>query len=183
MLLADRKRDYSVGVLGVGSDPGADATNEFELRFRRMEKQAGNDVRGATLERMADIRYAGQSYELTVPWRADRPSAAFHREHRRVYGYSDPNRPTQIVTLRVHATLKTERPSLRVGSAIAPGQAVKRRVWVAGRWRNVATGPREIVGRIAQSGPAVIVDYGSTTLVPPGWRMSLDSAGSLLLTS
>src|SRR5580704_5693656 len=62
MLLADRTRDYSIGALGV---------SDYETRFRKLEKQATRDVRGATLHRFADVRYAGQSYELTIPWNAN----------------------------------------------------------------------------------------------------------------
>src|SRR6202012_219867 len=79
MLLADRTRDYSIGALGASN---------YEARFRKLEKQAAKDVRGATIERFADIRYAGQSYELTVPW-AGGGGGDFHKEHQRIYGYSD----------------------------------------------------------------------------------------------
>jgi N-methylhydantoinase A len=171
MLLADRTRDYSMGALGA-SDP--------EGRFARLEKQARKDVRGATLHRFADMRYTGQSYELTVAWQGKRPAAAFHKEHQRVYGYSDPARPTQIVTLRVRATVPTKRLSLRERPAkIQTG--IARRLWVAGRWRNVAAGRREMFDRTARPGPALVTDSGSTTLVPPGWTACLDSAGSLIL--
>jgi len=159
MLLADRARDYSIGALGATA---------FEGLFRRLEKQARKDVRGAKLERFADVRYAGQSYELTVPWGQD-----FHREHHRVYGYSDPRRATQIVTLRVRATLAVERPSLRAPRADVDA-SVKRRVWIAGRWRQFGAGN-------AARGPALIADYGSTTLIPPGWSMARDAAGSMIL--
>ena len=159
MLLADRARDYSIGALGA---------SDYETRFRRMEKQALKDVRGATLERFADVRYAGQSYELTVPWGGD-----FHKEHRRVYGYSDPKRPTQIVTLRVRATVPVKKPTLRV-SQKQKDFGVSRRVWMDGRWREV---------RPSMRGLALIVDYGSTTLVPAGWAIRQDASGSLILTS
>jgi N-methylhydantoinase A len=123
MLLADRTRDYSAGALGALVCGDMD----YESRFRRLEGQAKKDVRGATIERFADIRYAGQSYELTVPW-----GGSFHKEHHRVYGYSDANRVTQIVTLRVRATLAVERPSLRVSSQRAKPASTKRRVWISG---------------------------------------------------
>lgn len=172
MLLADRTRDYSAGALGAA---------DYEVRFRRLEHQAKKDVRGAVLERFADIRYAGQSYELAVPWRGENPGAAFHKEHRRVYGYSDSKRAAQIVTLRVRATLAVERPSLRVRPQRMKREPAIRNVWVSGRWRNVETGPREMVGRVPMAGPAVIADYGSTTLIPPGWTARRDTAGSLIL--
>ena len=167
MLLADRTRDYSVGALGV---------SDYEIRFRKLEKQAKKDVPGATLERFADVRYAGQSYELTIPW----GHSDFHKAHHRVYGYSNPKRATQLVTLRVRATVRVEKPSLRVPvSRRVKGEL--RRVWIEGRWREITASPRENLGTRALPGPALITDYGSTTLVPPGWSMRQDRAGSLIL--
>ncbi len=157
MLLADRTRDYSAGALGV---------SDYEARFRRLEKQAAKDVRGAAIERFADMRYAGQSYELTIPWGAD-----FHKAHQRVYGYSDAKRAAQIVTLRVRATIKVGKPELR-GAEKRTTFGETRRVWIDGRWREV---------RPSRKGPALIVDYGSTTLVPAGWSIREDRAGSLVL--
>ncbi len=151
MLLADRVRDYSIGALGA---------SDHEARFRKIEKQAKADVRGAKLERFADVRYAGQSYELTIPWGGD-----FHKEHHRIYGYSDPKRTTQTVTLRARATVAVTRPNLKTRREI---EMADRRVWVQGRWRTT---------------PSLIVDYGSTTLVPPGWKIRSDAAGTLILTA
>jgi N-methylhydantoinase A len=169
MLLADRTRDYSVGALGA---------TDYESRFRRLEQQAKKDLRSAKLERFADVRYAGQSYELTIPW-----GGSFHKEHQRVYGYSDPKRTTQIVTLRLRATRAVKRPSLRVSGQRMKPASTKRRVWISGKWREVETGPREMIGRTPKSGPMVITDYGSTTLIPPSWTARMNSAGSLILTS
>lgn len=173
MLLADRTRDYSVGALGV---------SDYEKRFRKLEKQAKKDVPRATLERFADVRYTGQSYELTIPFNGN-----FHKAHQRIYGYSDPKRATQLVTLRVRATVRIEKPSLRVprprgaDDRTMSSAAAIRRVWIEGRWREIAASPREALGGRAVRGPALITDYGSTTLVPPGWSMRPDRAGSLIL--
>jgi N-methylhydantoinase A len=161
MLLADRTRDYSVGALGV---------SDYEARFSKLEKQAKKDVRGATIERFADIRYSGQSYELTIPWSNEGPGD-FHKEHQRIYGYSDRRRATEVVTLRVRATVRVEKPSLRTQTR---GRlwGETRRIWIEGKWRDV---------RPSSLGPVLIVDYGSTTLVPPGWSIRQDQAGSLIL--
>jgi N-methylhydantoinase A len=171
MLLADRTRDYSIGALGV---------SDYETRFRKIEKQARKDVPRATLARFADVRYAGQSYELTIPWGGD-----FHQHHQRTYGYSDRKRATQVVTLRVRATVRVEKPSLSVPAApvtVAPRAFSEiRRVWLEGRWREIPASPREAFGKRASPGPALITDYGSTTLVPPGWSTRQDGAGSLIL--
>jgi N-methylhydantoinase A len=100
MLLADRQRDFSIGALGA---------SDYEARFRKLEKLV---PRGAKKERFADVRYAGQSYELTIPW-----GSSFHEAHQRVYGYSDLGRATQIVTLRLRATIGVQRPVIRGGEA------------------------------------------------------------------
>jgi N-methylhydantoinase A len=168
MLLADRTRDYSIGALGVP---------DLEARFRQLEKQARKDVRGAQIERFADIRYTGQSYELTVPWGED-----FHREHQRVYGYSDPRRATQIVTLRVRAIVRVEKPSLKASRTASKETSGKRKVWVNGRWRQIVSASREGLGTKPLPGPALIKDYGATTLVPPGWSIKRDATGSLILS-
>jgi N-methylhydantoinase A len=158
MLLADRTRDYSIGALGA---------QDYEARFRKLEKQARSEVRGARLERFADVRYSGQSYELTIAWEG----GDFHAEHQRVYGYSNRKRATQIVTLRVRATVRVEKPSLGITAPKRKFGEV-RRVWIEGRWRQVVSIAR---------GPALIVDYGSTTLVPQGWSMRQDSRGNIVL--
>ncbi len=63
---------------------------------------AQDGVRRPRLEPSLDVRYAGQSYELTVPfraaWRRD-----FHRRHRQLFGHAAPDRPLEVVTLRMRA--------------------------------------------------------------------------------
>ena len=173
MLLADRTRDYSAGALPCVRWKATD----FEARFRKLEKQAKKDVRGAGLQRFADVRYAGQSYELTVPWGGD-----FHQEHQRVYGYSDVNRATETVTLRVRAVVRVEKPSLKAprSTPAATGNA-SRRVWTGGRWRKIPVAPRESLGKAALRGPLLVTDYGSTTLIPAAWSATKDASGSLII--
>lgn len=168
MLLADRVRDYAAGVLN---------RTDLEDRFRALERQAKQEMRGAVLTRWADIRYQGQSYELTIPWQGD-----FHAEHHKVYGYSDPGRPTEIVTVRVRATVVTEKPALRAQKRIPSKSTVKRKIFVRGTWRLVPVLDRSQVSARPQTGPALLVDYGSTTLVMPGWKYRQDKHGVIIVT-
>jgi N-methylhydantoinase A len=140
MLMADAVRDYSAGVLG---------RSDIDDAFAKLERRARKESPEATIERTADLRYAGQSYELNVPWPVGN---AFHKAHERVYGYARPDRQVEVVTIRVRARTKTVKPKL------APGQTSQGR------------------------GPALIADYGSTTLVPSGWRYRRDHAGTLVIT-
>jgi N-methylhydantoinase A len=172
MLLADRVRDYAAGVLG---------RSDITRRFAALERQARRDMPGARIERRADLRYAGQSYELTVPWTANAAERAFHREHQRVYGYANAGKPVEIVTVRVRATLAVARPRWLRKSRIRIAQQPDRRpIWVAGKWRLVAVYRRAQLDATDKRGPALVVDYGATTLIPPGWRFAVDAAGNLV---
>ncbi len=174
MLLADHVRDYAIGVL---NRPG------LEREFERLERVARRELRGADLIRSADIRYAGQSYELTVPWQAASPAAPFHREHQRVYDYSNPDRAIEIVTIRVRAKLAVEKPKLVARSrARSTKKPAIRRIHSAGAWRETPVYLREHLPRTTLRGPALVIDYGSTTLIPPAWRFSLDKSGNLKIT-
>jgi N-methylhydantoinase A/oxoprolinase/acetone carboxylase beta subunit len=172
MLLADRVRDHAAGVLG---------RSDFEREFQRLERIARKDLPGAGLIRSADIRYSGQSYELAVPWDAARPAAPFHQAHQRIYGYSNPERSVEVVTLRVRARIATPRPPLlshRVPSRRST-KPTTRRIHIAGAWRDTPVFSRSTVTGVALRGPALILDYGSTTLIPPGWTFSIDKFGTL----
>jgi len=175
MLLADRVRDHAAGVLN---------RPDLEREFKRLERIARKDLPRAELVRSADIRYAGQSYELTVPWRTDDPAAPFHEEHQRVYGYSNPERSIEIVTIRVRARVAVQKPEL-ISKTVPSSRAEKpivRSLHTAGAWRDTRVYTRSNLLKTAARGPALIVDYGSTTLVPPGWRFSLDKLGTLKIT-
>jgi len=176
MLLASHVRDHAAGVLN---------RSDFEREFLRLERVARKGSPGAQLIRSADIRYTGQSYELTVPWNGSDPSAPFHGEHQRVYGYSNPDRAIEIVTIRVRARLDVQKPTLV--SQRPPSRASKtpvhRRIHSAGAWRDTPVYPRSTLTASTRRGPALVVDYGATTLIPPGWRLSVDRVGSLKLVA
>ncbi|HTW64705.1 MAG TPA: hydantoinase/oxoprolinase family protein [Bryobacteraceae bacterium] len=173
MLLADRVRDHAAGVLN---------RSDFEHEFERLERIARKDLPGAELIRSADIRYAGQSYELTVPWNAADPAAPFHQAHQRIYGYSNPERAIEVVTIRVRARLATPKPVL-----LAPRRPwlkqkpITRRVHIAVGWRDAPVFSRSAIRRTPIPGPALVADYGSTTLIPPGWSFRIDKFGTLVI--
>jgi N-methylhydantoinase A/oxoprolinase/acetone carboxylase beta subunit len=173
MLMADAVRDYSAGVLG---------RSDWEDCFARLERRAHRESPGAPIHRTADLRYRGQSYELNVPWPDS--AAHFHREHAKVYGYSNPNRAVEIVTIRVRARTPLPKPKLTADSkrkGVTEARRVWRRIWVDGAWRRTAVWKREQLGNSFKSGPALVLDYGSTTLVPPRWRFRADRSGNLLI--
>ena len=172
MLMAHEVRDYAAGVLGGG---------KIEQALAALERRARRESPGAKIARSADLRYRGQSYELTVPW-SSRVEAAFHREHARLYGYATPQREIEIVTVRVRARRKIAAPALPREPREA-GAPEMRSVWIGSGWQKIPVWKRSQLPARPKAGPALVLDYGSTTLIPPGWRYRRDPAGNLIITA
>lgn len=173
MLMADAVRDYAAGVLGRG---------DVDKVFDALERRARRENPSAGIERTADLRYRGQSYELNVPWNHGDPVAPFHREHEQIYGYANPDRDVEVVAIRIRARTTLEKPKLRRSRAAKAGRPEQRRVWIGGEWKQIDVWTRDHLTDRPRKGPALVLDYGSTTLVPPKWSFRVDPAGNLLLT-
>ena len=141
----------------------------------------------------ADLRYRGQAFELTVPWRVAAPEAAdlerlvadFHDAHRQRFSYSNPGDAVELVTLRLAAIGRLDRPPTRKppGGARAAVQAGTRRVWIDGSWRDAAVWKREdLAPGQACSGPAIVEEAYTTALVVPGWSVAATAEGHLVAT-
>ena len=172
MLIADEVRDFSVSALG---------HSDLATRLAALERQALRAFPGCLIERSADVRYQGQSYELNVAYTAVGTARAFHREHQRAYGYATPTRAVEVVTLRVRARRKTLPIRLKSQSADPPVTNTKRSVWIVNRWKNIPVLDRSVLGSAKAPGPALLLDYGSTTLIPPGWSYHKDATGNVIL--
>ena len=142
------------------------------------------DPDGATVERRADLRYAGQRFELTVdvpdPLDVDTLEGRFHAAHDRTRGYRM-DEPITAVTLRVTATIPGERPApgyapsgeARIGTreAVFPGGSHETPVF-----RRVGLSPGT-----ERAGPAIVEDRESTVVVPPEWSLRVEADGALVL--
>jgi len=189
MLLADVVRDHTRTVMLQG-----DFIDKLEEHFATLEKHASAEFAAEGLtgqpEYSLDIRYAGQGYELNVPWDHVAPARSiedFHLLHRQRYGFSDRGKPIQIVNLRLRmaATPEPYTPichELRTGDGGAACYA-ERGIFFAGQslpsrlYRREHLHPGD-----ALSGPAMITEYSSTTVLPPGCRASVDAFGNLVIT-
>ena len=149
-------------------------------RARRVLRAEG--VGRPLLERSLDVRYAGQSYEVTVPF-TRRWREAFHERHARLFGHADRSRPVEVVTVRVRARGGAERlPSAPRGARTGRPRRTVRRVFFARRWARVPVFRRDdLSSGWTSRGPAIICEYSATTVVPPGWRVRADRAGGLLM--
>jgi N-methylhydantoinase A len=153
--------------------------------FAELEARAGTLLPGAALQRLADCRYVGQGYEITVPLTNGEPDgieAAFNAAHRARYRHGGVEGPVEIVNLRVVAERPAPAPALgrRVGIGrptpgwrrmVVKGERVRAQVWPLG----------ELPPRIRIPGPAVLAGPDATALVESGWRGTVHQSGAVLL--
>jgi N-methylhydantoinase A len=159
--------------------------DELEPAFVEAESAALTALPDAELLRQADLRYAGQSFELTVPGRT-RPEleAAFGEAHERRYGHRIDDEPIEIVNLRLVATRAGVVPDLRGAERPGfPGAAVgTRRVLLDVGEVDATVHDRTLMGPgSAVTGPAVVEMPEATCLVRPGWAGQVDEVGTLVL--
>ncbi len=206
--IADVVKDYSRTVM-IRPDALRQAQGELveslEEEFHGMEglaraelEQEGLPSDRMTARRFLDVRYVGQSFELTVDYPTSRSSRTseglaraisdgFFRAHLQRFGYADRAEPVEIVNLRLKLDLAVDKPDLQLDSGRRSGlaQAEVERVAVVFREGEMDTPlyDRDLLSvgdRIA--GPALVVQLDTTTVVPPGWQGDVDAYGNLLLT-
>ncbi len=162
------------------------------------DKMARENVSRSAInvQHFVDIRYVGQSYELEVPLQGvvsraslDRAMAEFHTIHERIYGYKRADNPVEAINLRaVHSVaarpISLERPDVGKRS-LARAFKQERPVYFEemGAFQTTPVYERTLlpIGE-AVSGPAVIEQMDTTTVLYPGNVARVDSAGNLIVS-
>jgi len=196
MLSADIIKDYVRTVMLDAVDSSSQDRVDrvfagLSERGRAELAREGLPAERIAIERYLDLRYTGQSYELVVSYdgSVEESVAAFHQAHERRFGYSDPGERVQLVNCRVKARGLVERPRIET-----KGEPVEREVepdetrpvifsddGTPSR-QNTEIFDRERLRPGARfSGPAIVTQYDTTTVIPPGWLARLDSAGNLIV--
>jgi N-methylhydantoinase A len=186
LLLADARKDYSRSLRMPAESALArirtalDALHRIGVREMRSEGFAAKAIRRFDA---LDMRYGGQSYELTVPF-TRRFIAQFHALHERRYGYSSPHKSVEIVTVRTTFLGRSPKPQFRnapkVRGAAPPIETAM--VWVNGRRLKSAIYDRSMLGHgHVIHGPAIIGEYSATTFVPPDFVCRVDAHLNLVL--
>lgn len=195
MLLADYVRDYSQTLLVPTDECTIEelrvAVGKLEDRARTDFATEGGPARHAPhgdelqLEPSVDLRYRGQGYELNVPL-DDKFVDAFHAAHERRYGYADPRRPTEVVHVRLRVVGDTPGVDLPCGE-LAGADASAARI---GTQPLVSDGAEHDAALIDRDrlrpgnrfgGPALVIEYSTTTVVPPGFGARVDEWFNLIL--
>jgi N-methylhydantoinase A len=192
---ADVVKDFS-RTLRAEMESLPQARADLRRTFAEIEARGWRDMRAEGLprsrvriERLLDLRYVGQGYELTVPASGD-IALGFHRAHRQRYGYCDPAWRIEIVTARSRFIGRTPGLPARARRGIshqrAPG-AIGRQMTTFPE--NGGTGPVEaaVYDRALLdpgqrvTGPAIVMEYSATTVIPPGWKARVDPCENLIL--
>jgi N-methylhydantoinase A len=198
MLVADLVKDYSATVLCPAADLTADDWAELFIPWElkaQAEIAAELAVGEPRLERSADLRYQGQSFEINVPVPAGALDvsallAGFHERHARRYGHAHPADPVEVVNLRVRAVGPTPPLAfepLPAAPERVPAPLAEQTVWFEADGELSPLSARlydreKLRAGHYLAGAAIIVQLDATTVVPPGWSGQVDAAGHLLLS-
>ncbi len=204
MILADVVKDYSQTVMLPAAKVDA---GRLEALFGPLAERAWRELRAEgladadmRLQPALDMRYDGQSFELTVPlaatWEPPRLAVhsasyaeAFHNAHRQRFTYANEDEPIQIVNLRLKAVGQTPRPAAtRQPQGDTNPRAAhigyKPVYFAAPEARPLLTALYER-DRLAAGnmvvGPAVIFQLDTTVVIPPNWAAVGDGWGNLLV--
>jgi N-methylhydantoinase A len=179
---------------------------EMATAARRQLEIEGFAPEQQRLRRSLDLRYRGQAFELNVAVGEDpQPlpdlaaiEADLHRQHGSTYGHANLDATIELVNARLVAYGVVAKPAAEryrsdtTSMDAALGETIdghgpsrskgRRRVWSAGAAHECPVWERErLPERAAITGPAIVEEFGATTVVLPGWRGALDEHGNIRL--
>ncbi|MBD0353930.1 MAG: hydantoinase/oxoprolinase family protein [Rubrobacteraceae bacterium] len=183
LAISDLRRDYVGPYLANLADVNV---RELKELFEGMENTAAKDLEGPRYTRRADLRYRGQSFELTIeaekPLEIEKIEECFHAAHERRYGYRMEDEPVELVNLRLTATVPVDKPELKEPPPEGEGEPGRREANFDGEWQEVRVLDREQMGKGSEVvGPAIVEFRESTCVVRPGWHGVVDGVGTLVL--
>ena len=185
MLLADARIDTSKTFVGILNDK---SVPEMAQLYKTMEQEAAHALAKefgtgeVFFEHHAEMRYRGQRHNIKVPVsglkNAEQIRAAFERDYKRRYGHADAKAPAEFQALHLSAFAKLKQPDVaRLPRAAAQAPAKQtRKIYIgnAGGWLDAPIYHRDALAPgFKAAGPAVIEEYGSTTIVWLGDRFEI----------
>jgi N-methylhydantoinase A len=191
LLAADETHDAARTVrLPLADATAADLDDAFADLTDRVRDDV-SDPAAARVERAADCRYAGQSFELTVDAGdetnvdsavdPDALAERFAAAHERAYGYRL-DAAVEAVTLRVTATVDVEAPTVSRTGTTDAGRGSREVVFPDAGTVTATVYDRDALGAGATlDGPAVLAGTGSTTVIPPAWGGRVRRDGTVVL--
>ncbi|MGE4191961.1 MAG: hydantoinase/oxoprolinase family protein [Pseudodesulfovibrio sp.] len=192
MLMADVVKDYSRTIMR----PAEEFTDEeAEACFTELERDGlaelaaeGVPTERVRHERYLDMRYKGQSFELLVPEGGDRIET-FQALHEQRYGYRNESKGVEVVNVRLRSRGGQERrlpaPAPDGGARVPEAARLgRRRAVFDGHGVDALVLDREgLLPGNEFRGPAIVTEYTSTIVVPPGTTARVDPWSNLILES
>lgn len=196
LVASDIRYDFARSIVaGASNETMAALTAHFKSMVDEGTSKLKVDGFGSvamTFELLVDMRYQGQAFELSVPLDVrDEPMEEIARRfeglYEQRYGFLKKGKPLEIVTARVVAIGKG--PDLRLSEVVKQIEPIdgatreRRRLYFDGEWcQDCPVFDRGRLGAGATfEGPAVIEEYGSTTVVLPKWKGTIDRWGNIRL--
>jgi N-methylhydantoinase A len=186
MLVAPRGRQMSRTLRGLLDDQDSAS---LQVAFRRLADQGLDELHEEGVQRDAvdcgyslDLRYAGQSFSINVPFNTLGGAAeAFHEMHRQRFGHRL-DVPVEVVNLRVALSAAGEQPVLQECETTGSGRPLEFAELVGFTGEVPVWKPADLAFSQSFDGPLLVVDDVATVLVEPGWMLRKGGDGSLLLT-
>jgi N-methylhydantoinase A len=209
LIMSDVKHDYMQSKMQPMSELSADAVNAM---FERLEALAAADLRAdgfapahIKIQRALDMRYAGQGYEITMPWTPSLPSPAggggkgggdggldglrrqFDQQHKSMFGHMAPEQAVEVVSYRVRGlglVPPVELPRFRpTGTTLADALRETRRARFDGRDVACPVYQRERLDvGLTLRGPAILDQLDCTTVIYAGQTARVDDWKNLIVT-
>jgi N-methylhydantoinase A/oxoprolinase/acetone carboxylase beta subunit len=169
-----------------------DCLAELDGAGRARMREEGAPAPEVRVAYAADMRYVGQAYELEVsiaaPLTRERVAevvTAFHATHERVYGYARPQQLVEFVNFRAVHTYPLPRPVVRpaapVSGSAADARIGERRAYFGGYVATTVYERARLPLGARLTGPAIVEQDDTTTVIPPGVTALVDDAGNLRL--
>ena len=191
-LTAEHGRTYLVAADSLDSDQAEILFEEVEEAARKKMGLSGNEE-GLIIERLLDTRFVGQAHEVAIPVsdlrNLDAVPDRFRERYRELYGIRPTGR-VEYAAIRVRLRLPVDRPPLvedsdsgHTKSRNAP-TAITRPAHFGpdGSVETQVYARASLVSGSQLDGPAIIEGPVDTTVIPPGWRVRVDTVGSLEIT-
>jgi len=184
MVVADIMRDYSKTMVLKYSQENL---SKLEDGFLELESKAGETF--DTMEhveyiRFVDARYPGQSFDLQVEY-DEKFKENFHKRHFQRYHHSYPEKDIEIVTIRIKAIVKTDKPDFvkkEIQHTISPMPVKNKKVYWNEKYCDTDVYLRgNLTPGTKIYGPVIIYETGSTIAIPPNFWGFVDDPGNIII--
>lgn len=194
LMLADFRHDFVRNIMKPASEINTELLEkifgEIEKKAKKILQKEGFSPNHIVMERNLELRYLGQSYELIVPFHKNFKVILqlFHQKYQKMYSYSMPDEPVEVVNIHLIAYGLIRKPKFRkipFTSSSSDALIDKKMVFFKGNaWIETPIYSRDaLLPGHKINGPAIIEQSDATTVIPPGWNAVVDEFLNLTLVN